>query len=70
MVVILNTPEISSILFANTGAVSLVPAKGHIGLLITNYVIQPVTFSFNSSLPWKYIPSYVHILEFFTRFYP
>ena len=34
----LNTPEISSLLFANTAAVLLLPAKGHIGLLITNYV--------------------------------
>ena len=38
MVVILNTLEISSLLFANTVAVSLVPAKEHIGLVITNYV--------------------------------
>ena len=32
-------------------------------------VIKPVLCSFNFSLPWKYISSHVHILEFCTLFY-
>lgn len=32
-------------------------------------VIQPVHLVFNSSLPWKYLSSHVHILKFCSLFY-
>ena len=37
-------------------------------LLILGCVIQPVPFSFNSSLPWRYISWHVHIFEFCSLF--